>query len=128
MGHHAETKCLDCGYTFWESYGGGFTFHLLRCDQCGDSKQIAFDELGELHLQYLKGLDGCYCVATLEYDEYVRKHAPVTSITEEEYHRGISDFAGPCECGGRYTVDGLPRCPKCKSTRLEEGMVGPMYD
>ena len=122
MGHRVAAKCLDCGRTFTVNHGGGFFFHLVRCDRCGKTKSIGFDELGELHLRYLRGLPGS------EYDENVRKHAPVEPISEDEYQKGIEAVAGKCRCDGKYTLDAPPRCPKCRSTRLEEGEPILMYD
>jgi len=128
MGHRVEAKCLDCGAIFSVDHGGGFFFHLVRCDKCGKTKSIGFDELGELHLRYLKGLPGAYCVATSERDEDVRKHAPLEPISENEYQSAIRAIAGKCSCGGNYTLDAPPRCPKCRSTRLKEGEITVMYD
>lgn len=128
MGYQAEAKCLDCGKTFTVEHGGGFFFHLVRCDKCGKTKSVGFDELGELHLRYLKGLPGPYCVASSEHDENVRKHARVEPICENEYHKGIEAFAGECKCGGKYCLDAPPRCPKCLSARIEEGEITIMYD
>jgi len=122
MGYRVAAKCLDCGRTFKVDHGGGFFFHLVRCDRCGKTKSIGFDELGELHLRYLKGRPDS------EYDESVRKHAPAEPISEDEYRKGIEAVAGECRCGGKYTLDALPRCPKCHSTRLEEGEPILMYD
>ena len=128
MGQQVEAECLDCGATFTIDHGGGFVFHLLRCDKCGRTTCIGFDELGELHLRYLKGLPGPYCVATSEHDEKVRKYAQVEPISEEEYHRNVEIIAGHCPCGGKYTFDAPPRCPKCHSTRLTEGDTAIYYD
>jgi len=128
MGHVVEAKCLDCGKSFKVEHGGGFFFHLVRCDKCGKTKSIGFDDLGELHLRYLKGLPGPYCVASSEHDENVRKHAPVEPISEEEYYRGVNAIAGKCRCGGKYNLDAPPRCPRCHSTRIKEGEVIVMYD
>lgn len=128
MGHEVEAKCLDCGTTFTVMHGGGFFFHLVRCDKCGRTKSIGFDDLGELHLRYLKGLPGPYCVASSGHDEHVRKDLPVEPISEDEYHIGINAMAGKCRCGGKYTLDAPPRCPKCRSTRVEEGEAILMYD
>ena len=128
MGHVVEAKCLDCGKSFKVGHGGGFFFHLVRCDKCGKTKSIGFDDLGELHLRYLKGLPGPYSVATAEHDETIRKHASVEPISEEEYHRGVERVAGKCKCRGKYTLDAPPRCPKCRSTRIEEGETTVMYD
>ena len=128
MGEATEAKCLDCGTSFSVHHGGGFSFHLLRCDTCGATKAVNFNELGELHLRYLKGLSGPYCIASAEHDEYVRKHAAVEPISEEEYHGRVEAFAGQCQCGGIFTFTALPRCPKCRSTRVKESGPTIMYD
>jgi predicted nucleic-acid-binding Zn-ribbon protein len=128
MGQHIETKCLDCGKAFTVGHGGGFSFHLVRCDKCGNAKHIGFDELGELHLRFLKGSPRPYSSLSHEYDENVQKLAEVEPISEDEYHSGIEAFAGKCECGGNFTLDAPPRCPDCRSTRLEEGEITLMYD
>lgn len=128
MGHQVDAKCLDCDGSFTVEHGGGFFFHLLRCDKCGKTKSIDFGKLGELHLRYLKGLDGPYCVASSEHDENVRENVRVEPISEDEYHSGIEAMAGKCRCRGKYTLDAPPRCPKCRSTHLKEGDVTVMYD
>ena len=109
MGHTAETKCLDCGYEFTDDYGGGFSFYQVRCDLCGRPKVVGFEQLGDLQTRF---------------------HSDTDPITEEEYHQGINEFAGKCKCGGQFTLQAEPRCPKCRSTNLEEGEDGPMvyYD
>jgi len=124
MGSEVEAKCLDCGKTFTVEHGGGFFFHLVRCDKCGKTKSIGFDELGERHLRYLEGLPG----ASSERDQNTQKHGRVEPLSEEEYHRGIDAIAGKCRCRGKYSLDAKPRCPKCRSTRIEEGETTTMYD
>ena len=128
MGAEVSARCLDCRKKFTFSSGGGFTFHLVRCDTCGKEKGIAFDQLGELHLRYLKGLPGPYSVATADHDEDVRQHAPVEPISEEEYDKGIDALAGECECGGKYQRSAPVRCPRCHSVRIKEGGVRLLYD
>jgi predicted Zn-ribbon and HTH transcriptional regulator len=87
--------------------GGGMFFHLLRCDQCGETMSVSFDELP-------------YCIASAEHDREVRENAPVEPITEEEYHAGVEAMMKPCECGGRLTFNAPARCPECRSTNFEE--------
>ena len=128
MGQQVEAKCRKCGATFTVDDGGGFYFHLLRCKKCGSTKGIGFGELGELHLRYLKGLSGPYCMASSEHDKYVREHAQVEPISEAEYHKGVEAFAGTCKCGGKYSFKARPRCPKCRSTQIDEGEPTVMYD
>ena len=79
-----------------------------------------FDEIGEAHLQYLKGLKGPYCVASSEHDNNVRENYTGDSISEEEYHESIERIASQCKCGGHYRFNAPARCPKCKSDDLEE--------
>lgn len=105
--------------------GGGMFFHLLRCDHCGKTKSIGFNELGELHLRYLKGLPGAYCVASAEHDKDVREHAPVEPISKEAYYEAIEAMMTPCRCGGKRTFDAPSRCPECRSTNLEKTGDGP---
>ncbi len=128
MGHQVQAKCLNCGSTFTADHGGGFFFHLLRCDRCGGTKAVNFKELGRLHVRYVKGLPGPYCMASSEHDREIQEHAPVEPISQAEYHRGVEAVAGKCECGGQYTFDAPVRCPECRSTRLEEGPPTIMYD
>jgi hypothetical protein len=68
MGAGISAKCLDCGSEFTVNEGGGLSFHLLRCDTCGETKGVGFGELGELHLRYLKGLPGPYSVVTAAHE------------------------------------------------------------
>ncbi len=131
MGSRSEASCLDCGESFMVSEGGGFFFgffHLLRCEECGDTKSIGFDELGELHLRYLKELPGPYSMVSAEHDRYVREHAPVEPISEQEYWAGVEAAAGSCECGGRFVFDASPGCPACRSTNIAEGTTTICYD
>src|SRR5660397_104797 len=72
MGCSYHVKCLQCGNNFDVNSGGGFFFHLLHCDFCGKDKSIGFDEIGELHLRYIKGLPGPYCVASSSLDQHIK--------------------------------------------------------
>lgn len=111
--------CKDCGHRFRAESGGGFSFHLLRCDRCGKTKSIGFAELGDVHLGYLKGLPGPYCVASSEHDHEVQERYPGRPLSERAYERKVQEFAGACGCGGRFRFRARVRCPKCRSTRLE---------
>jgi predicted Zn-ribbon and HTH transcriptional regulator len=128
MGHQVAAKCLKCGRSFKLDRGGGFIYHLVRCDKCGKTKAIGFDDLGQLHLRYVKGLPGPYCIATADHDEHIRKNVPVEPISEDEYHKGIEAIAGKCKCRGKYTLDAPARCPLCHSKRIKEGEITTLYD
>ncbi len=64
----------------------------------------------------------------METNEQVRKNALAELIPKDDYHNGIEGIAGNCGCGGKYTMDAPPRCPKCHSTRIEEGEIILIYD
>ncbi|MFC2167507.1 hypothetical protein ACFLRW_00870 [Acidobacteriota bacterium] len=128
MGQAYRAKCKDCGNDFTDKEGGGFYFHLLRCDKCGKSKEIGFDEIGEPHLRYIKGLGGPYSVASSQTDKMIQEEYPGDSITESEYHREIEKLMGQCKCGGQHSFDAPPRCPGCNSINIEKGDVFMMYD
>lgn len=121
MGHTYRAFCRKCRSSFEVNEGGGFFFHLLRCDTCGAEKSIGFDEIGEPHLRYLKGLEGPYCVASSDHDRHVRENYPGEPMSEEEYHAAVEELCGTCECGGRFRFDGLPRCPKCHTPYHKNG-------
>ena len=128
MGISMRARCLDCGGDFELNEDGGFFFHLLRCDKCGGTKAVGFDELGDLHVRYVKGLDMPYCGASAEGDRYIQEHVPVEPLSEHEYHSAIEAVVGECKCGGHYTFGAPPRCPNCLSTHIDKGEVFRCYD
>lgn len=83
------------------------------------ARSVSFEELGEVHLQYLKGLGGPYSIATAARDRAVQEAYTGRSISESTYQRRVQQIAGSCRCGGRFTFRASPRCPKCRSRRLE---------
>jgi hypothetical protein len=93
MGSGHQARCLECAESFVVNRGGGFAFHMLRCDQCGQTRSIGFDE-----------------------------------FDKPEDDAGVEAAAGSCECGGRFTFDAPPRCPRCRSTHIEEGPPTILYD
>ena len=105
MGHKVNAICQSCGYKFKISHGGGFVFHMLRCDRCGRTKSVLFDEIKEIH------------------ESYIGKN-----ISKEEYHNRIENYVGSCNCSGEYKFHSPPRCPKCKSKDIEEGEITILYD
>ena len=118
MGMTYRAACQECGHRSKVEVGGGFVFHLLHCTQCGKAKAVSFDELGEVHLQYLKGLEGPYSVATSDHDEAAKATFTGRAISESTYERKVQRLAGSCRCGARFTFRAKPRCPKCRSVRL----------
>ncbi len=115
MGRESGAICNNCGVRFAVREGGGFLFHLLHCDGCGAERSIGFEEIGEPHLRYLKGLNVPYAMATAEHDRRVQEHYPGEPISEEKYHRIVEDLCGECDCAGGFRFDAPPRCPECRS-------------
>jgi hypothetical protein len=128
MGHTLKAECGDCGHEFEARSGGGFFFHLLRCDTCVLDKSLSFEEIGEPHLRYLKGLEVPYCTASREHDRSVRENYQGEPIPEDEYHRQVESIAGSCHCGGHFRFDAPLRCPTCRSANVREGPTLDLYD
>jgi hypothetical protein len=120
VGNSYGAICRKCGGRFEVREGGGFAFHLLHCTKCGEEKTVRFDELGEIHAAYLKGLQGPYAVATSEHDADVRNTFPGEAIGEKEYHKQVEAFAGNCQCSGRYTFRAKPACPGCGAKAFDK--------
>jgi len=96
--------------------------------RCGQKREVAFNELSELHVAYLKGLGGPYSLVTAKHDDEVYAAFTGEPIDEAEYHAGINRFAGSCRYGGEYQLEAWTRCPKCGST--DYNLDGPVmiYD
>ena len=122
MGHSFTAKCKKCNAKFTVSEGGGFMFHELRCDKCGHAKGIGFDEIGDPHLRWRKGLPGPWTVGSQEFDDDIKNNYPGEPLSDEEYHKIIEEMVGKCKkCQeGQYRFDAPARCPECKSTEFED--------
>ena len=119
MGNLEQARCVDCGHEYSVSVGGGFFFDLLHCDLCGNEASVRHEDLGDIHLRYVKGLGGPYAIARADMDRHIQEQYEGEPFTADEYHASVSLHLGPCACGGRYTYDAPPRCPDCRSTRYE---------
>ena len=103
-------------------------FHQFRCGQCGRTKNVSFDELGDLHVRYLPSVEGRGRQSTSSGDEGSEKPDVVEPLSREEYEAGVEEIAGKCRCGGRFTLGAPTRCPKCRSVNLKEGEITMFYD
>jgi hypothetical protein len=89
---------------------------------------MQFDELGEIHLRYLKGLPGPYCIGTAESDARVRREYPGDPFSKAEYEAAVEKMAGICSCGGEFKFKAPVRCPKCHSRSIAMGDITVHYD
>ena len=56
MGHETSHLCRSCGTRFSVGEGGGFFYDELHCDACGAVTSVRHQNLGDIHLRYVKGL------------------------------------------------------------------------
>lgn len=116
MGNASGYICRTCGARFQARSGGGFFFDLLHCDTCGEAKSVGHQELGDIHLRFVKGLPGPYAVARSVMDRRIQREYPGEPLTRAEYHAAAETTLDPCSCGGRFRYDAQARCPACRST------------
>jgi DNA-directed RNA polymerase subunit RPC12/RpoP len=95
--------------------------------RCGRAKAIGFEDLGDLHLRYLKGSDRPYTIAYAGEHRHVREHLEIEPMTRDDYYDAV-EKAYKCDCGGKLSFDASARCPKCGSARIVEGDVVACYD
>ena len=115
MGSASGFICKACGARFTIRSGGGFYFDLLHCDTCGADGSVGHQELGDIHLRFVKGLPGPYAVVRSKMDRQIQREYPGEPIGRAEYHALAEATLEPCTCGGRFRYDAPPRCPECRS-------------
>jgi hypothetical protein len=115
MGSASGFICKACATRFTIQNGGGFYFDLLHCDACGEATTLGHQELGDIHLRFVKGLPGPYAVSRAAMDRKIQREYPGEPIGRDEYHALAEATLEPCNCGGRFRYDAPPRCPECHS-------------
>lgn len=116
MGSTTGQVCRVCGARFAVQSGGGFYFDLLHCDRCGRTQDVGHQDLGDIHLRFVKGLPGPYAVSRAAMDRRIQQEYPGEPLNRDEYHTAAEATLEPCECGGRFLYDAPPRCSTCRST------------
>ena len=116
MGSATSYICRTCGTHFMARDGGGFMFDLLHCDTCGATKSVSHEELGDIHLGFVKGLPGPYAMARAAMDRRIQAEYPGRPLTRAEYRSAAEARVNQCDCGGDYRYDAPARCPGCRST------------
>lgn len=127
MGHSHKAECRECGAKFEVDHGDGSDFHLLHCDKCGQTKNVRFASIRQLHGRYVKRL-GPRRAGPAQYRKWVADDSAPDSISKKEYLAAVEKVAGRCWCGGSYKFAAPPRCPKCRSLRLKVGAITVTYD
>lgn len=116
MGTATGHICQACGTRFGVRDGGGFFFDLLHCDRCGRTQSVGHEELGDIHLRFVKGLPGPYTVGRTAMDRRIQREYPGEPLSRDEYHAAAEATFDPCPCGGHFRYGAPPRCPTCGST------------
>lgn len=117
MGTRTQHQCRSCGTSFEVEEGGGFVFDILHCDRCGDARRVGHEEMGDIHLRYVKGLDVPYAIVRAASDARIREGYPGAPLSEPEYETAVQASVDACGCGGSYRYDAPARCPGCGATR-----------
>jgi hypothetical protein len=123
--------CSACGFHFVVHDGGGFTFEILRCDACGRERTIPHSEISELHAAFEAAWrEQSEGAGRKKRTKPVRTQKPKPGLTFEEYQTKLTEFAGPCTCGGHFVAEAPIRCPDCGSKKFREDPAGPsvLYD
>jgi len=119
LGSLVGYTCRRCGTEFGVRNGGGFWFDLLHCDRCGQDRNISHEDLGDIHLAFVKGLAGPYAVSRSALDRHIQATFTGAPLDRDAYHAAAEATLEPCACGGRFRYDAPARCPVCRSTSEE---------
>ena len=119
LGQSFTYTCRRDGTRFGARQGGGFWFDLLHCEACGRDQSVSHEQLGDIHLGFVKGLPGPYAMTRWAFDREVQRTFAGPTLSRDEYHAAAEATLEPCLCGGRFRYDAPARCPTCRSTAEE---------
>ena len=111
MGSATSQICRDCGEHFMARDGGGFMFDLLHCDTCGAGRSVSHEELGDIHLGFVKGLPGPYAVARSRMDAEIKATYPGRALTRAEYRAGAEATLDRAPAAARTATTPRPAAP-----------------
>lgn len=115
MGTLTSFICRTCGTHFAARQGGTRYSDLLHCEACGADLPLSHEELGDVHLRYIKGLSVPYAVSRMKFDRWIQAHYPGEPLDRGSYETAVESLQAACACGGRFTYRAEPRCPTCRS-------------
>jgi hypothetical protein len=116
MGYAERYRCTTCGNHFTVARGPNMFSHVLHCDRCGLGRGVRFAELGDIHERWIAGLGSPWSIATMQHDRHLQETFEGEPLTDEEYEAAVDEWAGSCECGGRWRLKAPAqvRCPTCR--------------
>jgi hypothetical protein len=83
---------------------------------------IGHEEVADAHRRFVERAD-----ETMEIEDG-QEAREAFGRARTEFHAAVNAAAGECSCGGRYRHDAPPRCPVCRSTKLDRGNVRRLFD
>ncbi len=101
-------RCYHCNssFNFSHSHSGFSDEHFFYCDRCGITAVVEWytKEYQQFYKEHIEPSYDPSSVGDLaKFEEHTRKTRAV-----------LSQHLQPCPCGGRYSVDAIPRCPHCR--------------
>lgn len=105
--------CSGCGHRFRTMSGPGMRFLVLHCDKCGQDRGVGFDAFGGSLEQTSVGV-GPYNLERARDLEW----PPATRSQRAALRERVEAIAGPCPCGGSFSLDAPARCPECSSDQF----------
>ena len=103
MGQMVDVRCRECGVTSEQIDGPLMMGFLPRCVQCGQSRAVSITDLVDSDPPGLQ---------------------PAGREAWDLRYARMTQLAGPCACGGHFTLDAPIRCPGCRSLDIETTVVG----
>jgi len=102
MGKLYQYQCNSCKHEFEFTQGPIMAGHVAHCEDCGQEKLLAPDELPV-------ELSGYHSFDYKWESELTEKEPKLTTAA-----------TGLCSCGGNYSLQARPRCPKCRSDDINQ--------
>jgi len=87
-----------------------------KCLDCGKSFTASYGGGFTFHLLHC---DKCGKEKSIGFDK-------IDQYKNDE--RVFEVYAGKCKCGGSYSFEAAPRCPKCRSVNIKKDGITIMYD
>ena len=103
MAQILEVRCRQCGTTSSQLDGPIMAGYLPRCVQCGQDTLVRWQDVPA---EDPVGLDSA------------------SAETPDSRIGRIQELAGPCACGGTFSMDAHVRCSDCRSLDVETTHVG----
>lgn len=108
MGRFVRTTCSDCGKVARQIDGALMAGYRPRCVKCGRARLVPVEKLDS------------------EPEAQVAPGELVDEDLDDQWRRKeerVSELAGTCKCGGRFTEDAPLRCPLTRASHVVERLT-----